>query len=360
MIASSPVDAPPPDPQKVAGVLTPAAIFLVVTVNPDSDSITPVKSLCADLSSLVRAVGFRDLGGKLSCVMGFGSDVWDRLFAPPRPAELHPFREIQAGARHAVTTPGDLLFHIRATRMDLCFELATHIMTRLGAAVSPVYEVQGFQYFDDRDLLGFVDGTENPTDQAAIEATVIGAEDRPFAGGSYVIAQKYLHDMAAWNALSTEAQELIIGRKKLSDIELDDAVKPSSAHNALTVIEENGKEIKIVRANMPFGQAGMGEFGTYFIGYARSPRPIEQMLTNMFVGRPPGNYDRLLDFSRAVTGNLFFVPSSSFLDAVMDAAPTAAAPPVQTEDPPVDTAQSSPSAQQGSLGIGSLKGDPQA
>jgi putative iron-dependent peroxidase len=166
--------------------------------------------------------------------------------------------------------------------------------------------------------------------------------------------------MAAWNALSTEAQELIIGRKKLSDIELDDAVKPSSAHNALTVIEENGQEIKIVRANMPFGQAGAGEFGTYFIGYARSPRPIEQMLTNMFVGRPPGNYDRLLDFSRAVTGNLFFVPSATFLDEVMDAAQTAEPPPAQTEDSPVDTAQSSPPVQQGSLGIGSLKGDPQA
>jgi putative iron-dependent peroxidase len=360
MSASSPVDAQNSVPQPVAASLTPAAIFLVVTVNQDAASVTAVQSLCADLSGLLRSVGFRDLSGRLSCVMGFGSDLWDRLFAPPRPAELHPFREIQAGPRHAVATPGDLLFHIRATRMDLCFELATHIMTRLGAAASPVYEVQGFQYFDDRDLLGFVDGTENPTDQAAIDAAVIGAEDPPFVGGSYVIVQKYLHDMAAWNALSTEAQERIIGRTKLSDIELDDAVKPSSAHNALTVIEENGKEIKIVRANMPFGQVGVGEFGTFFIGYARSPRTIEQMLINMFVGRPPGNYDRLLDFSRAVTGNLFFVPSATFLDDVTVGAQTSETPPAQTENPPVETRQSSPQAQQGSLGIGSLKGDPQA
>jgi putative iron-dependent peroxidase len=360
MIAASPVDAPPPLPQNVAASLTPAAIFVVVTVNPGSDSIPPVKSLCADLSGLVRAVGFRDLGGKLSCVMAFGTEIWQRLFAPAHPAELHPFREIRAGSRVAPATPGDLLFHIRAVRMDLCFELATQIMARLGAAVSPVYEVQGFQYFDDRDLLGFVDGTENPTDQAAVDATVIGAEDPEFAGGSYVIMQKYLHDMAAWNALSTEAQERIIGRKKLSDIELDDAEKPSSAHNALTVIEENGKEIKIVRANMPFGQVGVGEFGTYFIGYARSPRTIEQMLTNMFVGRPPGNYDRLLDFSRAVTGNLFFVPSASFLDEVTVDAPAAEAPPDQAENPPAETPQPGPSVRQGSLGIGSLKGDTQA
>jgi porphyrinogen peroxidase len=249
---------------------------------------------------------------------GFGSDAWDRLFGPPRPAELHPFREIRAGARHAVSTPGDLLFHIRAKRMDLCFELATQFMARIGNAVSPVDEVQGFRYFDDRDLMGFVDGTENPRGAAAIDAVLIGDEDAAFAGGSYVIVQKYLHDLDAWNALSTEAQERIIGRTKLSDIELDDSVKPTSAHNALTTIVENGKEIKILRDNMPFGRPGHGEFGTYFIGYSRSPRTIEQMLENMFVGRPPGNYDRLLDFSRAVTGNLFFVPSATFLENVTE------------------------------------------
>jgi putative iron-dependent peroxidase len=363
MTAPAPVDAPPPVPQPVAASLTRAAIFLVVTVNPGTDSSATVKSFCADLAGLLRAVGFRDIEGNLSCVMAFGSDVWDRLFAPPRPAELHPFREIHAGSRHAVATPGDLLFHIRARRMDLCFELATQIMARLGSAVSSADEVQGFQYFDDRDLLGFVDGTENPADQAATDATVIGAEDAAFAGGSYVIVQKYLHDLAAWNALPTEAQERIIGRKKLSDIELDDTVKPTSAHNALTVIEEGGKEIKIVRANMPFGHAGQGEFGTYFIGYTRSPRTIEQMLMNMFVGRPPGNYDRLLDFSRAVTGNLFFVPSRTFLEGVTSDPPTAEAPvepAAPVEIPQAEVPQLAPSVRQGSLGIGSLKGDIQA
>jgi putative iron-dependent peroxidase len=221
-----------------------------------------------------------------------------------------------AEKHHAISTPGDLLFHIRAKRMDLCFELATQLMTRLGDAVSPADEVQGFRYFDDRDLIGFVDGTENPRGQAAIDAVLIGEEDSAFAGGSYVIVQKYLHDLSGWNKLSTEAQEHIIGRKKLSDIELDDSVKPTSAHNALTSITENGKEVKILRDNMPFGHPGQGEFGTYFIGYSRSPRTTEQMLENMFIGRPPGNYDRLLDFSRAVTGNLFFVPSATFLEAM--------------------------------------------
>jgi len=189
--------------------------------------------------------------------------------------------------------------------MDLCFEVATQIMTRLGDAVSAVDEVHGFRYFDDRDLLGFVDGTENPRGEAVIDAALIGEEDAAFAGGSYVIVQKYLHDLDGWNALSTEVQERIIGRTKVSDIELDDSIKPTSAHNALTTITENGKEFQIVRDNMPFGRVGTGEFGTYFIGYCRTPRVTEQMIENMFVGRPPGNYDRLLDFSRAVTGTLF-------------------------------------------------------
>ena len=306
-------------PQPVIAPLTRAAIFLVVKVNPGDDHRATVRAFCDDFPALVRAVAFRDLEGYLSCVIGFGSNAWDQLFKSSRPAGLHVFREFHAGSRHAISTPGDILFHIRAARMDLCFELATQFMARLGAAVSPVDEVHGFQYFDDRDLIGFVDGTENPTNQAAADAVLIGDEDPNFEGGSYVIVQKYLHDMAAWNALTIEAQERIIGRTKLSDIELADDVKPNSAHNALTSLVENGKEVKILRDNMPFGDAARGEFGTYFIGYARSPRPIEQMLENMFVGRPPGNYDRLLDFSRALTGNLFFVPSLDLLESLATA-----------------------------------------
>jgi putative iron-dependent peroxidase len=346
--------------QPVAAPLTRAAIFLVATLNPGLENRAPVRSFCGDLAALLRAVEFRDLEGGLSCVMGFGAAAWDQLFGPPRPAELHPFQEIRAGARHAVSTPGDLLFHIRAKRMDLCFEVATQIMARIGDALSPVDEVQGFRYFDDRDLIGFVDGTENPRGEAVIDAVLIGDEDAAFAGGSYVIVQKYLHNLDAWNALSTEAQERIIGRTKLSDIELDDSVKPTSAHNALTTIVENGREIKILRDNMPFGQPARGEFGTYFIGYSRSPRTIEQMLDNMFVGRPPGNYDRLLDFSRAVTGNLFFVPSATFLENVTED-PTVEDQPA-VEIPPAaplaaELHPSVPTVREGSLAIGSLKGD---
>jgi len=347
--------------QLVSAPLTKAAIFLVVAINPGDENRARVLALCADLSALLRAVGFRALEGSLSCIMGFGSDAWDRLFGPLRPAELHPFPEIRSGPRHAVSTPGDLVFHIRAKQMDLCFELATQIMTRLEGAVTTCDEVHGFRYFDARDLLGFVDGTENPMGSAAADAVFIADEDPGFRGGSYVIVQKYLHDLDAWNQLTTEAQEKIIGRTKVSDIELDDAVKPTSAHNALTVIAVDGREIKILRDNMPFGRPGHGEFGTYFIGYSRSPRTIEQMLENMFVGRPPGNYDRILDFSTAVTGSLFFIPTATFLDNVSTDLPAQAvsshAEKTATSSSPVETSGSAPPSKSGSLGIGSLKGE---
>lgn len=294
-----------------------SAIFLVVTLNPKQESEAVIKSLCGNLSALVRTVGSRDLEGKLSCVMAFGYGAWEKLFKIPKPKELHFFKEIQ-GKHLAPSTSGDILFHIRSMRMDLCFELITLIMSELGDVVSVVDEVHGFKYFDDRSMIGFVDGTENPVKEEAIGATIIGKEDIAFTGGSYVIVQKYIHDMKGWESLSTEQQEKIIGRRKLSNVELDDNTKPSCAHNALTTITEDGKQVKILRHNMPFGSPGKGEFGTYFIAYARSPRIIEQMLTNMFIGLPSGNYDRILDFSRAITGSLFFVPTVNFLEGFSD------------------------------------------
>jgi putative iron-dependent peroxidase len=351
---------PASEPQSVSTSVTRAAIFLVATINEDKASHATVRALCADIAALVRSVGTRVPAGNLSCVCGFGSDAWDRLFGAPRPAALHPFREFGSGERIAIATPGDLLFHIRAEQMDLCFELATQLMSRLEGAVTTVDEVHGFRNFDMRAMIGFVDGTENPRGDEAVQFTVIGGEDPDFAGGSYVLVQKYLHDMKGWNALPVEAQEQIIGRRKLSDIELDDATKPTWAHNALTVLETpEGDEIKILRDNMPFGRPGAGEFGTYFIGYARSPQPIEQMLENMFVGVPPGNYDRLLDFSRAVTGGLFFVPSAPLLEALAERDPSAAATPADdaaTTFPFITASTAAAPAGDGSLNIGSLKG----
>jgi putative iron-dependent peroxidase len=193
-----------------------------------------------------------------------------------------------------------------------------------------------------------VDGTENPAGQLAFDSVIIGAEEPAYAGGSYVIVQKYLHDLDAWNGLPTEQQERVIGRTKLADIELSDDVKPSYAHNALTTITENGSEVKIVRDNMPFGSVAAGEYGTYFIGYARSPAVTEQMLRNMFIGLPEGNYDRILDVSMAVTGGLFFVPPAPLLESLGDD---------EDENDTDDTEQPGPRTLSGSLNIGSLRGE---
>jgi len=303
-------------PQAVSNPVTRNAIFIVATIADGAEHLETVRAWCEDVEGLVRSVGTRQPASGLSCVCGFGSDAWDRLFGQPRPRQLHPFKAIGSGERVAVSTPGDMLLHIRADEMDMCFELATQLIAKLGNAVTVIDEVHGFRYFDQRAIIGFVDGTENPTGGEAVDHTVIGEEDQAFAGGSYVLVQKYLHDMDAWNKLTVEQQEKVIGRTKMNNIELDDEVKPTNSHSALTTVEEDGRELKIIRDNMPFGRPGMGEFGTYFIGYARTPGIIETMLENMFVGRPAGNYDRLLDFSRAVTGTLFFVPSATLLESL--------------------------------------------
>ncbi|THT99294.1 Dyp-type peroxidase [Lampropedia puyangensis] len=341
-------------PQPVDQAPQAAAIFIVGTFKNTPESHANVRQWCAAYSGLIRAVGHRAPEGQLRCVVGFGSSAWDRIFGHPRPDLLHPFIEYGPAERRAIATPGDVLLHISAQRMDLCIELATHLVAAFGNAFEIADEVHGFRHFDMRSIIGFVDGTENPSGQDALEATVIPDTQTVFAGGSYAIIQKYLHDMIGWNALSTEMQERIIGRTKLSDIELDEDTKPSWAHNALTVIEDDtGEEIDIMRGNMPFGRPGHGEFGTYFIGYASSPTPIERMMENMFVGNPPGNYDRLLDFSTAVTGGLFFIPSLPLLETLAQRPSLDEAENINAFKPALTVSHD------GSLSIGSLKGESQ-
>lgn len=329
--------------------LSEAAVFLVVSANDRPGAAERLLDVASDINGLARAVGFRQSSkamgsGPLSCVVGFGSSYWDRIrpAGSPRPAGLHAFRPVTGAVHDAPATSGDVLFHIRADRSDLTFELSRQIMTVLEPWVTVDDHVTGFRYFDARDLLGFVDGTENPTGRGAAAAALIGDNEPDFVSGSYVIVQKYLHDLQAWAALTTEQQERVIGRSKLDDIEIADDVRADNSHVSLnTIVDENGVEQDILRDNMVFGDAGAGEYGTYYIAYASDPAITEQMLINMFVGKPAGNYDRILDVSTAVTGSLFFVPSLDLLESLGD------------DDPPAKSDSS------GSLQIGSLKGEPQ-
>jgi len=327
---------PPYEPQAVLTPISAAAMFLVLTVDAGAEG--DLRDVLSDISSLQRSVGFRRPEGELTCVAGIGDALWTRLFGDTgKPAGLHPFVALDGPVHHAPSTPGDLLLHLRAHRLDLCFELAQRLMDRLRPMATVVDEVHGFRSFDERDLLGFVDGTESLAG-ARPQDVIVGDEDADHAGGSYVIVQKYVHDLDTWDAMAVEDQERTIGRTKLSDIELPDEVKPPDSHVALTTITgPDGEERRIVRYNMPFGRVGAGEFGTYFIGYARTPDVIEAMLRNMFLGTADAAHDRVLDVSTALTGTLFFVPTAEFLD-----------------DPPAGSAK--PGGGDGSLGIGGLRG----
>ncbi|HEY3736575.1 MAG TPA: Dyp-type peroxidase [Jatrophihabitans sp.] len=320
----------PVSPQPVLTPLTTAAVFLVLGVAAGGED--KVRTLLGEFSAIATDVAALAVDSELACVVGFGSEAFDRLFEAElngaRPAHLHVLPEI-VGARHtSVSTPGDLLLHVRARSMGLCFEFVERAMWQLDGVVTVIDEVHGFGYFDERNLMGFVDGTANPIGAEAVEAVLISSsEDPAFADGSYVVVQKYLHDLSAWQTLSVAEQERVIGRSKVDDIEMDDAVKPLNSHvAATTLLDDDGAERQIVRRNMPFGRPGYGEYGTYFIGYAADPAVTEQMLVNMFLGRPEGNPDRILDFSTAITGTLFFVPSRNFLDGLKAAAPGGVSP----------------------------------
>ncbi|MCF8572212.1 Dyp-type peroxidase [Gordonia sp. HY002] len=323
---------------------TPSAMFLVMTIADDGEDA--VREGISGLTDLVTTVSSRAPEATLSAIIAVGSDAWDRLFSGPRPALLHPFIELTGDVHTAPSTPGDLLLHIKSDRMDLAYEVGRLWTASIGDAVTVIDEVHGFRYFDMRDLIGFVDGTENPTGDDAVDAIVVGDEDPDFAGGTYVAVQRYVTDFDEWDALPVAEQEAAIGRTKLENVEFGDDVKPTNSHIALNVIEdEDGNELDIVRDNMPYGEfGGDGESGTLFIAYSNTPDVTEQMLRNMFIGEPEGNHDRLLDFTTAVTGSQYFAPTMEFLE---DPPP---APAVDEEEPAED-----PGPSDGSLGIGSLR-----
>ncbi|MET9201695.1 Dyp-type peroxidase [Gordonia sp. NPDC003585] len=334
-----------PVPQTILTRKTKTAIFVVLVINEGGEA--QVRDFLGQVPSLTNAVSSRAPDMALAGIVSIGSQAWDRLFDGPRPQSLRPFVAYEGEVHTAPATPGDLLLHIKADQLDLCYELGRKFTAALGDAVTVVDEVHGFRYFDLRDLIGFVDGTENPVGQAAIDAITVGDEDPDFAGGSYVAIQRYVTDFTAWTALSTEEQEAAIGRTKLDNVEMADDVKPTNSHIALNVVEdENGEEIDIVRDNMPYGDvSGAGESGTFYIAYSAGPDVTEEMLRKMFIGDPPGNYDRLLDFTTAVSGSQFFTPTIDFFDDL---------PPAPPEEAPAEQPIRLRPAD-GSLGIGSLR-----
>jgi putative iron-dependent peroxidase len=291
-------------------------IFMVWEFKVQANIRPAFEKLCSLVANLNNSYTIRIPDGRTSCVMGVGHDAWIRLGLPaPLPKELVHFEPVVGDKHTARSTPGDLHFHLRAQNAAICFDMAMAITKVLESVGECLEEVHGFRYWDGRSIIGFVDGTENPIGDERAFFAVIGDEDPVYKGGSYLFVQKYFHNMKNWESLSTEDQERVIGRSKMNDIEMADEVKPANSHSALTAItDDNGNELKIVRDNMPFGNPSRGEVGTYFISYASTFTTTKKMLENMYIGNPRGNYDRILDFSTAETGTLFFVPTFDLLD----------------------------------------------
>ncbi|MFG2500869.1 Dyp-type peroxidase [Streptomyces sp. NPDC048441] len=301
------------EPQSIDAPMSLAAGFLVLTVNDGEQAVSTVRSVLASTDDLIKDVRIRGNGELFTCNVGISHHAWKPLTGRPLPQGLEPFQEIRGAKHTAVATPGDLLYHIRAQSTDLVIEFEKLLLRAFGSSVTCVDDVAGFRYFDGRDLLDFVDGTANPDGLDLPASTIVGSEDPDYAGGSYVVIQKYLHDLTAWQAQTTETQEEIIGRTKAENSELPDATEGQKSHKTLCTIEDVAGEHDILRDNMPFAVPGKGQYGTYFIGYSRYLWVVTKMMERMFIGDPPPLHDRILDFSKPVTGVAFFAPSRYFL-----------------------------------------------
>jgi putative iron-dependent peroxidase len=283
------------------------AFGLFLTLVLADGDLAPVRRVLAALPAMTEAVAAQMGEPALVSSVALGAACWTRLTGRECPEGLVPFAPLTEGSRKAPATPADLFLHIHSPRHDANLMLARRVMGALGAHVRLVEEVMGFRHLKNRDLTGFVDGTENPEGDERAEVALV--KDGPFAGGSFVSIQRYVHDLPRCEALSLPDQEAAVGRCKESDEEM--AVKPPFAHIARVVIEEDGEELEILRHSMPYGTTS--EHGLYFIAYGASPAPFRKMLERMVLSAGDGHHDRLLDFTRAVTGASFFSPSVEVL-----------------------------------------------
>jgi putative iron-dependent peroxidase len=290
-------------------------LFITLSLGEGSGAAAGVRKAASALPKMTAALAER-LGEPTLCsALGIGALAWDRVMGGRRPRGLVPFEPLSDGKRHAPATPADLFVHIHSYRHDANMMLAREFVAKLAGQARVVEEVMGFKHLGGRDLTGFVDGTENPKGIERAQVALVGEDDAEFAGGSHVSIQRWVHDLSAWDRLPVPEQEKAVGRTKDTDEELDDAVKPPSAHIARVVIEdEAGEELEIVRHSLPYG--GTREHGLYFVAYCASPSPFRQMLKRMIVRDGGGHYDRLMDFTRPVTGASFFVPSVGTLESL--------------------------------------------
>lgn len=285
-------------------------LTMVLKNNITSDKVTDAISAIANVQ---KSISQKDDTCGLTITTGFSANAWQILFPNIEfPKGLKSFEEMKNGDRHFPSTAGDIFFMVKSSRMDLNYQAAKYLVNFFSSIATTIEDIQGFKYLDDRDLIDFVDGTENP--QGDLRYNSILVADGTYKGGSFLTVQKYIDKQTDWDALSTEEQEHTIGRTKMDDIEIADEKKKPYAHNVKGKLTINGEEIKMLRQNRSFGNAI--EHGTMFIGFIANPEHMTATLKQMITADADGNYDKLLDFVIAKTGANYFVPPQSFLDNI--------------------------------------------
>ncbi len=254
---------------------------------------------------------------EITTSIAFGPELWAKLYhtTPEGFKQLEPIQ----GAFEMPVVPADVLIHIATARTDICFALSQSFFDGIQNQVEVLDERVCFRYLDGRDLTGFIDGTENPQfpDDRA-ETALLGEDSGIFEDGSFIFAQRYVHELEKWKRLKVDAQENVIGRSKLESIEMDDEHKPENAHIARVVIEDNeGEELEILRHSLPYGD-GQGQQGLFFIAYTKDLTRIDRMLVNMFGTQGDGIHDRLLHFVTPMDGAYFFAPNEEVLEEILE------------------------------------------
>ena len=259
---------------------------------------------------LVRAVASlrepRTTMGGVNLVAGFRPELWREAAPADAPAELTGFDDDLVGIDGFVmpATQHDAVLWLSGSAYDVVFDVARNAISELVELASVAEETSSWPYRHDRDLTGFIDGSENPTLIEAADVAVI-PDGRPGAGGTILLLQKWSHDATAWESLSDAEQERVIGRTKAESVELD--AKPADSHVASTDQDTFGK---IFRRNMPFGT--VTDHGTMFVGFCADQRPLVAMLESM-AGLTSGARDALTRYTRPLTGAYYLIPSTGAL-----------------------------------------------
>jgi putative iron-dependent peroxidase len=289
-----------------------APLFLVLKAGESADDARTLTKVAASLPGWAAGIDLAHEGaGSPRCTVAFGAEFWKRISKDSRPKKLRAFETIHGMNADAVATGGDVFVHVHSARRDLSSALLLRLLAELDGSAEVIEEVQGFRYLDTRDLTGFLDGRENPPAATRAAVTLVDDDDPEFRGGSYVLAQRYVHNLRYWSRLSVEEQEGAIGRTKPDSRKLPDDSRPATSHTSRVVIEEDGEELEIMRHSSPFANAK--EQGLYFVAYCGTPDTFDKMLARMFGTSGDGLTDRLMDFTKAVSGALFFAPSADAL-----------------------------------------------